>query len=100
MRRVKALIDGLPPDAMVWRREPGWGIREELAALDVEVGHAALRVLLRAFSKSGASVPKQLRIPRPYEDRRRRPRRRVADPGQYGGSVRRIGAAATNGAGD
>lgn len=67
-RRLRALIDGLPPDAMLWRRVPGWGSTEELLALNAEVTHAVVRVLIAAFSKKGASVPKPLRVPRPERE--------------------------------
>jgi hypothetical protein len=76
---------------MFWRRSPGWGTDQELAALDVEVAHSSMRVLLGAFSRKGASVPKPLRIPRPT-DRPARPRRRIREDelARYGGAVVRV----------
>jgi hypothetical protein len=100
MRRLRALIEGLPPSAMFWRREPGWGTTEELLALNAEVTHSAIRVLLAAFSKKGSSLPKPLHVPRPWDVRRRpRPRRRVAESelAAYGGAVRRIATPVGNG---
>jgi hypothetical protein len=102
MRRLRALIEGLPPSAMFWRREPGWGTTEELLALNAEVTHAAVRVLLAAFSRKGASLPKPLRVPRPWDVSRRsrpKPKRRIAeaDLAAYGGAVTRIAAPVANG---
>ena len=98
LRRLRALVFGLPPDAMLWRQRPAWGTAEELAALNVEVAHSTMRVLLSAYGRKGASVPKPLRIPRPETTERRRPRRRrpvsEARMAEVGGSVRRIGVAA------
>lgn len=97
LRRIRALIFGLPPEAMVWRREYGWGIAEELAAVGLELQHAILRVLIQANSKKGSSPPKQLHVPRPYEARERARRRgrpasaeRIAS---FGGEIRRREAA-------
>jgi hypothetical protein len=68
-RRLRALIEGLPPDAMLWRRVPGWGSDQELLALNAEVTHSIVRVLISAYSKKGAKVPKPLKVPRPTADR-------------------------------
>ena len=90
-RRLRALIEGLPTDAMFWRRVPGWGTAEELAALDVEVGHSVVRVLLAAFSKKGHPIPKPLRIPRPADKPTRAARRKPMTAADF----RRIGTVIT-----
>lgn len=94
---MRTLILGLPPEAMVWRGEQGWGIAEELAAIGLELQHAVLRVLIQANSKKGHSPPKQLHVPRPYEQRRRRRRGERVNPAQIS---RLGGAVVTKGAPD
>jgi len=95
LRRLRALVLGLPADAMIWRRVPGWGVDQELAAVSAEIAHSSMRVQLSAYSKKGASIPKALRIPRPTDTDRRRPRTRRATPAdlaRFGGSVVRLGS--------
>jgi hypothetical protein len=78
---------------MLWRQTPGWGSDQELAALAVEVGHSTMRVLVSAYSKKGATVPKPLRVPRPTDAAKpTRPRRRIreSEVAAYGGSIVRV----------
>jgi hypothetical protein len=84
MRRLRALILGLPPDAMVWRREPGWGTAEELAALNAELTHSVVRVLVSAFSKKGSSPLRPFHVPRPFEARQRTERAKRLEPSDLG----------------
>ena len=104
-RRLRALIDGLPPDSMIWRRVPGWGSAEELLALNAEVAHSIVRVLVAAFSKKGAQLPKALKVPRPSDrSRAPAPSAQRLTPNTLAdfriGIARRAPAAAPNGGGD
>lgn len=77
VRRLRALVEGLPPDAMLWRRTPGWGTEQELAAVQIEVTHAVVRTVIAAFSKRGSAIPKPLHVPRPTDARKQPPRRKA-----------------------
>jgi hypothetical protein len=68
VRRIRALLHGLPRDSALMRHEHGptadWGNAEELLALVAELVHSSIRVQ----AKPGSVKP--LRIPRPYEQTR------------------------------
>ena len=42
-----------------------WTIERELLAASLEVQHATLRVLVRAFGGKGSKAPEALQVPRP-----------------------------------
>lgn len=81
MRRLRALIQGLPDTSALRRTvrgdHHGWGSNEELLALNVELTHALLITTLKIHSKKGSRVPPPLHIPRPGEatHERRKPTR-------------------------
>jgi hypothetical protein len=72
VRRVRALIRGLPTDAAFVRSQLGptaaWTNDSEMLASLVELTHANLRA--KAGKKAGNIPP--LRIPRPYDRRAKR----------------------------
>ena len=89
-RRLRSLMLGLPPDAMLWRRTPGWGSAEELAAMQAELTHSVVRVLVAANSKKGARLPKPLHVPRPGDKRASSARRiQPSDLSRIGAAVAR-----------
>lgn len=80
MRRLLALVKGLPPEGALHRAvrgtAAGWTNTEELLAFLCELTDQTNRLLFGAFSKKGAKAPKPVSIPRPGQEnqRRRRPK--------------------------
>lgn len=78
VRRVLALIIGLPPGSAIHRAlDPkgvgvGWTTQEELMAVLIEVMDYGNRLFYSANSKKGAKQPKPLYVPRPNRSRKRR----------------------------
>lgn len=83
LRRLAALVGGLPTDSALWRAmQPelaGWGTQEELLALLCEISDATNQILVRVNSKRGAPAPRPLRVPRPYDRKRRADLRRFTE---------------------
>lgn len=79
MRRLLALIRGLPPEAAVWEPEraerAGWGLTEELLANLIEtVDRARIDIVRGTVEAAGGklrSVPQPLRLEHPGRDRLR-----------------------------
>lgn len=70
VRRLLALITGLPMDAAVWREErPQWTTEHELLATVAEVNDAGFRALFAALG--GKANGKPLRIEHPQRATRR-----------------------------
>jgi len=67
VRRLLALVRGLPPDSATWRQEHGWGHQEELLASLLELTDAWGRALAQLLG--GRVQGKPLRIQRPGEQR-------------------------------
>jgi hypothetical protein len=68
VRRLAALVHGLPPTSAVFRaNSAAWDDETELAAVQVELTHSLLRTLIAVNSKKGAQLPDPLRIPRPWD---------------------------------
>ncbi len=65
------MVRGLPPDSVfVKALIPGgvpWGWDQELAATQVEMLHALIRVLLSGFGAKKHQIPKPMTIDRPYQ---------------------------------
>lgn len=76
VRRLGALVDGLPPGGALDRAvDPdgwgsGWGNTEELLAKIAELVHLNWAQFVVTHSKKGAQPPRPLRIPRPHDRRR------------------------------
>lgn len=70
MRRLWALVQGLPRDAAVWREDiGGWSMQDELAAAQVEVTDQWGRILAQAWGVKRQALPEPVRLDHP--DRRR-----------------------------
>lgn len=65
LRRLWALILGLPPEAATWRKEYQWTWSHELAAANIEVLDGWMRVFARMMGARELGKPVQ--IPRPGE---------------------------------
>jgi hypothetical protein len=68
--RALVLMRGLPPDSAFVRSYTGgalWGWTEEAAVTSVELLVSLIRITLFAHGAKKHSVPKPVRIPRPYE---------------------------------
>lgn len=70
MRRIRALVKGLPPGSAFHRSiDPewwSWDGQHELLAVIAELLDGANRMYLMAHSKKGAAKPQPIKIPRPY----------------------------------
>lgn len=66
MRRLRALITGLPATSAATRAVAGWSPAEELAAVMVEQVHELRRTFIALWSTS--TPPDSLRLPRPNDD--------------------------------
>lgn len=71
-RRLWALIQGLPPDAAVWREEMAWTPQQELMATTIEVIDLWGRRLMRMQGAKSSQLPEAIQIPRPGEQKRKR----------------------------
>lgn len=78
VRRILALIAGLPPGSAVHRSiDPhgagkGWTTQEELLSTIAEVVDYGNRLFYAANTKKGSKQPKPLFIPRPTQPKRRK----------------------------
>lgn len=101
MRRLRALIRGLPLDSALGRsvapHRLEWSTTEELLATLIEVTDAGNVMFFAAHSKPGTPRPRPIRVPRPgqpdgngAEPARRRRRPATADDMRrfFGGAVR------------
>lgn len=64
LRRVSALVSGLPADAVTWRQD-GWPVGDELLATLIEVTDSWSRALFEL-----AAGEKSIQVPGPIEIRR------------------------------
>lgn len=87
MRRLCALIEGLPPDAALWRRGRIWTDREELLAGQIESADSWFRILARGFGYKGNELPKPPQITHPDRHRAEPVKRK---PEQDPGAIRRF----------
>lgn len=70
MRRILALVHGLPMEAAVWREErPQWTTEHELLATAAEVSDAGFRAVFQALGGKPKGKPLQI------EHQHRRPRK-------------------------
>ena len=87
-RRLWVMIQGLPANAAVWRKENAWSPRDELQALSVERLEYWGR---RLYEAAGGKVRgEELRIPRPGEVTV--PRKTGINPRQIAQFVQSMGA--------
>lgn len=70
---------------------PGWTNIEELLAIIAETVDRGNRQFAIAFSKRGAGSPQPLKIPRPYERKKRRPATSEDLVEMFGGVARYTG---------
>lgn len=75
VRRLWALVNGLPRDAAVWREETQWSWERELAAALIEVHDMWGRNLALLSGAKKKSLPKPIRVPRPGREHEARGRR-------------------------
>jgi len=81
MRRLAALVNGLPLDsALVRSYDPdrlgrGWDSKSELLAMIAELIDQSNRFFIAANSKRGTQLPRPLYIARPDDNRRGLPQR-------------------------
>lgn len=71
IRRLRALIRGLPPGSAVHRAldpHSDWTANEELLASLIEVVDLGNRWFFGANTKKGSQQPKPIKIPRPRDD--------------------------------
>lgn len=86
-RRLWVMIQGLPADAAVWRKENAWSPRDEIQALGVERLEYWGR---RLYEAAGGKVRgEELHIPRPGEVTV--PRKTGINPRQIAQFVQRMG---------
>jgi hypothetical protein len=78
VRRLFALVQGLPLDAATWREERTWTQRDELAALQVELTDVWGRLIFSALG--GKPKGKPLRIARPAQQAEEK--QITSDPGE------------------
>lgn len=92
LRRLNALIAGLPPDSATWR-EDAWPPLLELIALQIERSDAWFRALLSALTgQKRYRVPGELQIERPG----RAPDKQITtDPGDLAAWLRRRGGSSS-----
>lgn len=77
------LINGLPPDAAVWREETAWTFRDELAATQIEITDIWFRNLFVALG--GKPKGKPIRIERPKQGEPEKQSKRTNDPAVIAG---------------
>lgn len=65
-RRLWVLIQGLPPDAAVWRQETAWTNQDELAAAHMELLDMWMRIQVQIWT-GNKPKGKPLRIERPNQ---------------------------------
>lgn len=66
VRRLLALIEGLPVDAAVWREDkPGWTQADELAALQIEMADMWGRILAMCLGAKSGKLPKPPQLTHP-----------------------------------
>jgi len=77
-RRLWALVNGLPAEAAVWREEMAWTLRDELAALQVELLDTLIRAQIKLWTGKNARG-RPIRVERPDRSKTlRRPEPRKA----------------------
>lgn len=70
MRRLAALVYGLPPDAGIHQF---WGVREELAATQIEMAHEVRTAVIWSGrlhlgkDASKVTIPAPFHVPRPFD---------------------------------
>lgn len=103
MRRLIALINGLPPGGALHRSiDPArvdWSQTDELLATLVEVVDIGNRDFAAVHSDKGSPPRKPIRVPRPGHEAEPAPARRQATPEEmrafFGGAIRYTGKAGT-----
>lgn len=74
VRRICALVEGLPSDSALGRKgdPPGgrWSTTDELLAVLIEVVDVGNRMFLKAHTAPGTDVGNPIHIPRPWEEDR------------------------------
>ena len=82
-RRALVLIKGLPADsatALSYTEGMAWTGDTELAALQAELMHTLIRITASAAGAKKQQLPKELRIPRPYDPpKQKRPKATMQD---------------------
>lgn len=71
MRRIRALLTGLPIDAAVFRADTGgWSSETHLLAMLTEIAWETTRAIYASAPgrRKGAKLPDPLRLPRPGQE--------------------------------
>lgn len=78
VRRLWSLIEQLPLEAAIWRKEaPGWKLEHELLALIPEVMDGWQRYMARVWGAKQSQLPEAFEVEHPERDRARDLARRL-----------------------
>lgn len=73
VRRVLALVTGLPLEAAAWRADgPDWTRQDELLAVNAEVADAGFRAVFQALGGKARGKPLRIEHPARHGGRQRR----------------------------
>jgi hypothetical protein len=67
VRRLLALVNGLPPEAALWREEMAWTAQDELAARSIEVIDGWGRAHAQLMGARRRELADPIHVPRPGE---------------------------------
>lgn len=82
VRRLCALIEGLPPDSALHRDNAMWTQDNEIAAAGIELTQMWLAMLVSLWMAKGQKVPPIVPITHPHREMPEPERKATADPTQ------------------
>jgi hypothetical protein len=83
LRRLWVLLDGLPNDAAVWRKEFAWSVQDEMKATQLEQADMWFRNVCALLGAKRSSLPRALNIPRPGDKPAEAKKLNVSDVSQF-----------------